>query len=64
MRLLLDLGYHHRGVLIIQRDNMAALALLMDIRLTSLSNHIDTIAWALQQWIMAECLKYTCVKKR
>ena len=44
MRLLLDLGYHHKGVLIIQRDNMAALALLRDRRLKSLSNQIDNIS--------------------
>ena len=62
MRLLLDLGYHHRGVLIIQRDNMAAPALLRDRKLKSLSNHIDNISWALKQWTMAGYLKVPHVK--
>ena len=53
MLLLLDLGYSHKGVLIIQRDNIAALAPLRDRKLKSLSNQIDTISWSLQQWIMA-----------
>ena len=41
---------------------MAALALLRNRTLTLLLNHIETISWALQQWLMAGYLQYTYAK--
>ena len=63
-KLLPDLGYTPNTPIVIQGDNQAALALLRDRRLTSLSKHIETISWRVQQWIEAGKLKFTYVKSQ